>query len=183
VSAPEAVSAVSEPPSWGQESRAAVLTAVGVVLFGAPLGLLWAAVTPPVEVVVGEGGSTRLAEPTRDAFIAVDGFFLGLVLLAGLLSGVVAWRFGRRYGPGVVVGLVIGGLLAAEAARLTGELVDVGEAQASVEAGFQGLLALPVRLRAESARAAWPVAALAAHMVLTLMTVPATSRRTGVSSG
>jgi hypothetical protein len=118
VSAPEAPAA-PEPPTWGQESGAAVLTTVGVVLLGAPLGLLWAAVAPPVDVVVGEGGSTRLADPLRDAFIAVDGTFLVLALLAGLLSGVLGWRLGRRFGPGVVVGLVVGGLLAAEVARVT----------------------------------------------------------------
>lgn len=182
MTAPDVLPAASDPPGYAAESLAGILTVVGVVLLGAPLGLLWAAVAPRVQVVVAEGGGTRLADPSNDGFIAVDGFFLGLGVLAGLLSGAVAWWVGRRYGPGVVVGLVVGGLLAAEVARATGELVDAGQAQAVVEAGRTGVIELSVRLRSEPARTGWPVAALAAHMVLTLFS----SRRdasTAVSSG
>jgi hypothetical protein len=168
VTASDVLPPASSPPSFGSEGFVAIVTVVGVVLLGAPLGLLWAAVAPPVEVVVAAGGATMLADPTNDGFIAVDGFFLGLAVLAGALCGAVAWRVGRRHGLGVVVGLVIGGLLAAEVARLTGELVDEGQARAVVEAGREGVVELSVQLRAESARTGWPVAALAAHMVLTL---------------
>lgn len=168
MSASDVLPPESPPPGWGSEGLAGVLTAVGVVLLGAPVGLLWAAVAPRVQVVVAEGGATRLADPANDGFIAVDGFFLGLVVLAGLVCGVLAGRLGRRHGPGVVVGLAVGGLLAAEIARRTGELVDAGQAQAVVDAGRAGLVELSVRLRAESARVGWPVAALAAHMVGTL---------------
>jgi hypothetical protein len=168
VTAPDVLPPASRPPGFASDARAGVLTAVGVVLLGAPLGLLWAAVAPRVEVVVAAGGATRLAEPASDGFIAVDGAFLALVLVAGVLSGVVAWWLGRRHGPGVVVGLVVGGLLAAEVASRTGALVDAGEARAALEAGREGVVALSVRLRSEPARLGWPVAALAAHMVLTL---------------
>jgi hypothetical protein len=138
------------------------------VLLGAPVGLLWAAVTPRVEVVVAAGGQVRLSDPVAQQYIAADGWFLGLALLAGLLCGLLAWALGRRHGPGVVLGLVIGGLLAAEVARRTGELVDAGVARSAVEAGRAGAVDLAVQLRSEQARVGWPVAALAAHLVLTL---------------
>lgn len=169
MSAPDVVRPDADSRRHGRESLAAVLTVVGLVLLGAPLGLLWAELAPPVEVVAGAGGSTELADPTRDSFIAVDGAFLVLVLLVGLVTGALAWRLGRRHGLGVVVGLAVGGLLAAEVARRTGQLVDAGRAQARIDEGYQGLLTLPVQLRSPSARAGWPVAALAAHMVLTVL--------------
>lgn len=141
---------------------------LGCVLLAAPVGLLWAAVSPRVEVVVAAGGATSLTDPTPSAFIASDALFLLLAVLAGLLSGGVASRLGRRHGPAVTLGLVVGGLLAAEAARRTGELVDLGQAQAAVEAARAGAVDLSVRLRSEPARVAWPVAALAVHLVRTL---------------
>lgn len=183
MSAPDVERPRTGSRGYRREALAAVLTVVGLVLLGAPVGLLWARLAPPVEVVAGAGGSTRLADPTRDSFIAVDGAFLVLVLLAGLVSGALAWRVGRRHGLGVVLGLAVGGLLAAEVARRTGELVDAGQAQARLDEGYQGLLTLPVRLRSSSARAGWPVAALAAHMVLSLFSTPARAIGDEVSSG
>lgn len=160
-------------PGYGQEARAGVLTVVGLVLLAGPVGLLWAAVAPPVEAVVSADGATALAEPTRDGFIAVDGVFLALVVLAGLVSGVVAWHAaGRTPRPGVVIGLAVGGLLAAELARRTGQLVDAGAAQAAVDAGREGVVALPIRLRAEAARAGWPATAVTAHLLLQLLSTP-----------
>jgi hypothetical protein len=150
------------------EAVAAVLTAVGCVLLGAPVGLVWAAVTPRVEIVLADGRAD-LADPTTSSFIAADGIFLALVAAAGLVSGVAAWWWGRRHGPGCVLGLVVGGLLAAEVARRTGELIGLDEARAAVQSGREGVVELAVRLRSMQARAGWPVAALAALLLLTLL--------------
>lgn len=150
------------------EAGAGLLTVLGCVLLGAPVGLLWAAVTPRVEVTVAASGTPSLVDPATAQFIAADGLFLALALGAGLVCGAIAWALSRRHGPGVVLGLVIGGLLAAEVARRSGELVDAGEALSAVQAGREGIVELAVKLRSEQARIAWPVAALAAHMVLTL---------------
>ena len=151
------------------EAVAAVLTAVGCLLLAAPLGLLWAGVSPRVEVLVAAPGDVSLTDPTTSGFIAADGAFFGLLLLAGVATGVAGFLLGRRHGPGVVVGLVLGGLLGAEVARRTGQLVGAEEARSAVEAGREGLVELAVRLRARSAQVGWAVAALATHMVATLL--------------
>jgi hypothetical protein len=150
------------------EARVAALTGLGCVLLAAPVGLLWAAVAPRVDVVLAEGGTT-LAEPSPSAFIAADALFLGLVGVVGLVCGVAAWLLACQHGPGAVLGLAAGGLIAAEVARRTGELVDAGQALAAAEAGRQGVVELSVRLRSAQALVGWPVAALAAHLVLTLV--------------
>lgn len=172
---------VDAPPRVTQEAAAALLTVTGCVLLGAPLGLLWAAVSPRVEVIVAAGGDVSLADPTTSQFVAADGWFLVLAAAAGLLTGGLAWLAGRRYGFGVVIGLVVGGLLAAEVARRTGQLVDAGVAQSAARAGTEGVVELSVRLRSEQARVGWPVAALAAHMVLTLF--DGSRHRLATSSG
>jgi len=168
MTAPDVLPPAASPPGLLRDAGAGLLTVLGCVLLGAPVGLLWAAVTPRVEVVIAAGGELRLTDPAGQEFIAADGWFLGLVLLAGLVCGLLAWALGRRHGPGVVLGLVVGGLLAAEVARRSGELVDAELARAAVEAGRAGAVDLAVQLRSEQARLGWPVAALAAHLVLTL---------------
>ena len=159
----------AERPGVTAEAGAAVVTAAGCLLLAAPLGLLWAGVSPRVEVVVAAPGDVDLTDPTTTGFIAADGTFLLLAVLVGIATGLAAALLGRRYGVGVVVGLVLGGLLGAEVARRTGQLVGAEEARSAVEAGREGVVELAVRLRARSAQVGWAVAALATHMVVTVL--------------
>ena len=148
-------------PSWRGDAFAGLLAAVVTVLAGAPVGLLWALIAPRVDVVV-QGENVSLARPGSSDFIAGDGFFLLAVTVAGVVSGLVAWRLGREHGPGVVVGLAVGGLAAAYVAQVTGGQVGLAEVQRAVEAGQQGALELSLRLRADVAMVGWPIAALVA---------------------
>lgn len=132
--------------------------ALGCVLLAAPAGLLWAATAP--KVLVDVAGTAVSLVSDVSTFIAGDGWFLGVVFLVGLLTGLLAWAFGRRYGPAVVLGLTAGGLLAAYVAAQTGQLVDEGAARSAVEAGRMGGLELPLVLRSTEAVLGWPVGAL-----------------------
>lgn len=155
-------------PSLAEDVRAGALAAVVTVLVGAPVGLLWAAVAPRVDVVVA-GQDVQLAEPGTSAFIAGDAFFLLAVLVAGAVGGLIAWRLGRVHGPGVVVGLTLGGLAAAWVAMRVGTTVDLAEVQQAVRAGQQGALELSLRLRAREALVGWPVGALVAYVGASLV--------------
>jgi hypothetical protein len=163
------------------EAAVAVLTAVGCLLLAAPLGLVWAGVSPRVEVVVSAPNDVDLIDPTTSGFIAADGTFFGVLLLAGLGTGLAAHRLGRRHGPGVVLGLVLGGLLGAEVVRRTGQLVGAEEARSAVQAGREGVVELAVRLRARSAQVGWALAALAAHLVATLVASDGTDDEQGAT--
>lgn len=150
-------------PSLAEDARAGATAAVVTVLLGAPVGLLWAALAPRVDVVLsGEG--VQLAEPGTSAFIAGDGYFLLAVLIAGVVGGLVAWRLGRAHGPAVVVGLTLGGLAAAYVAMRVGSTVGLEEVQRAVDSGTQGALELSLRLRAREALVGWPVGALLAYV-------------------
>jgi hypothetical protein len=84
-------------PRARDDAGAGLVTAVALVLLGAPAGLVWALVSPRVSVLLSESSAT-LAGTDRDVFIAGDGAYLGVVLVAGLLSGAVAAVLGRRHG-------------------------------------------------------------------------------------
>jgi hypothetical protein len=89
--------------------------AVAVALFGAPLGLLWAAVAPGVPVTQTRNGPV-LSEPQPEQFIAADGWFSALGLGFGVLAALAVW-WGLRRGRGWV-GLVAVALGAIGAALL-----------------------------------------------------------------
>jgi hypothetical protein len=155
-------------PSATADASAGLLAAVVSVLLGGPVGLLWAALAPRADVVV-VGQAVQLAEPGSSAFIAGDGVFLLAVTLAGAVGGVLAWRLGRAHGPAVVVGLTVGGLLAAYVAMVVGQQVGLEEFQRAVRSGRQGVLELTLRLRAREALVGWPVGALLGYLGASLL--------------
>lgn len=161
-------------PLW-PDVRAGLLTVAVTVLVGAPVGLLWAALAPHVTVELS-GDDVRVLAAETDPFIAVDAWFLGAVVVAGLVGGVLTWWLGAAHGPAVVLGIVVGGLAAAWIAGRVGSQVDL-TAQQLVASGAQGRREVAVRLRSASALLGWPLASLLAFLALSL------ARRPRPSSG
>ena len=156
-----------EVPRPAADAAAGVVTTVGVVLLGAPLGLLWAAVSPRAEFELRGTDPPSLAEGAARAFLDADVAFGGLALLAGLVSGALAGWLGRRHGPAVVLGLVTGGLLAAYVASRTGRQVGRDAFLAAVrDPGGNGRVEAAVQLFTPEAVVAWPVGALLSFGVL-----------------
>jgi hypothetical protein len=155
-------------PGLAAEARAGLLVTAGCLLVGAPLGLLWALLAP--ELVVRTSGELPGSAETGRVLVQADGTFVLLAAAAGLLCAAVASALGRRHVLGTALGLVVGGALAAEVARRTGTLVGREEARALLAAATDGAASaaveLPVRLRATSALAVWPLAALVLHTVV-----------------
>lgn len=152
----------------GEEVRAGLVAAAATLLVAAPVGLLWAALAPKADVVVS-GDRVDLADSGSAAFIAGDGFFLLAVALAGVVGGLTAWRLTRQPGPGVVLGLAVGGLTAAYVAMVVGQQVGSEAVQVAVDGGLQGALELNLRLRAREALVGWPVGALVAYVLASLL--------------
>ena len=154
-------------PPWPHDVAAGLLTVAVTVLAGVPVGLLWASLAPRITVVV-ERSAVDVVDTYGDGFIAVDGYYLAAVLLAGSVGGLLAWRLGAAHGPAVVVGLTTGGLAAAWVAMLVGEWADGTPLQDLVAAGVRGRHELAVQLRSTSALLGWPIASLLTHLLLTL---------------
>ena len=155
-------------PALRLDLIAGLLTAVLTVLAGAPVGLLWAALAPRAQAILS-GTLYLRADPSSDAYIVGDGYFLAAGLLAGVATGLLAWWLGRAHGPAVVPGLVIGGFAAAAVAMRVGEAIGLQGLQAAVRAG-QTTVDINLELGSVVALAGWPVAALLAYLVATLVT-------------
>jgi hypothetical protein len=94
---------------------AGILTTILVVLLGAPLGLLWAAVRPHSDLFL------LVAEDAREQqHFSADLRFAAVVAIGGLVAGLAGYLVARSGGTGVAVGLAIGGLLAAVVAERVG---------------------------------------------------------------
>lgn len=143
-----------------------LLTACYTVLLGAPIGLLWAALAPHSHVVVEAGVQPYIADAESEVFIAGDGWFLGITLLVGIVTGVLAWLVARRSGPFVVVGLAVGGAVAAYVASKVGVRIGQDALASAVHAGRVGTYVGNVALQTKTALVAWPLGALAAFATL-----------------
>jgi hypothetical protein len=167
----------TEPADGPRPSRLPADLGVGFftlalsVLLGAPAGLLWSALAPHAHLTIGASGVPMVDDGATEVFVAADGWFLGVCLVAGLLTGVVAWLAGRRSGPFAVVALTVGGLLAGLVAAKVGMRLGQDEFRAVAQAGARGHYGANVALQAEVIVLVWPIAALAAFLALTLSRV------------
>ena len=150
----------------GAELATGLLTTIGLVLLGAPLGLLWAAVAPRPDVVIAAGNLDFVDRETKD-FIAADGLLFLLLVALGVLAGALAWSHGRRRPFGVLLGLTLGGALAAVVAAKAGMLTD-DRAAAAAAVATGTLRELPLTLQAHAALLGCPAAAVLTFALLAL---------------
>lgn len=146
---------------------AGLLTAVATVLAGAPVGLLWAALAPRAEAVLA-GGTYLQADPASAAFIAGDGYLSAACLVAGVVTGALAWVLARRHGPAVVPALALAGLAAAYVASRVGGQVGLEALRSGARAQVPRL-DLTLKLGADAVLAVWPAAAVLTFLVATLL--------------
>jgi hypothetical protein len=167
---------------WRADLLPALAVAAGTVLLGAPAGLIWSAVAPRLSITLSANGPTAPDLESTKAFIGADGTYLVVVLLAGALTGAVAWLVARRSGPWTVLALAVGGAVAAlvaarvgvvPGARTTIEALQGHQSAGQVDLYLGGPMpselhgGLP-HLRAPWAAVGWPVAALLAFVAPTL---------------
>jgi hypothetical protein len=104
-----------QPRRPGRAAAVVAAVLLCVAALGAPLGLLWAAVAPTVQVRMTSDGAL-LADQQPEEFIAADGWFTLLGCCFGVLAAVVVWFVVRRRGPlplvAVTLGAVGAGLIA-----------------------------------------------------------------------
>ncbi|NJP35253.1 DUF2567 domain-containing protein [Micromonospora sp. HSS6-12] len=115
---------VAEEPPRPRVAQA-VVAALGLVVLGAPLGLLWATLAPDTPVVKTAEGAIY-GEPQPEQPIAADGWFSLLGLGFGVLAAVALWFVLRRTrGPVGLVAAVLGSLGAALVAWQVGRRVGL----------------------------------------------------------
>lgn len=146
----------------------ATLVAVGCVLLAAPAGLVWSALSPRLTVRLGPDGPSPVGVEGK-ALVGADGSFLAVILVAGVLTGGLAWLLARRAGPWTVLGLLVGGLVAAKTAGLVGVMPGRAHVRALLhDPHASGVVELYLRLRAPWSVVGWPVAALVTFVTAAL---------------
>jgi len=93
---------------------------------GAPLGLLWSWLAPAVPVINAGQNGIVVNDPSPEEYIAADGWFTIIGFAFGLLAAVLIWLVLRRdRGPGLMVGVALGGLACALVMWQVGRLVGL----------------------------------------------------------
>ena len=152
-------------PTWRSDVVTGAFVAGVSVLLGAPAGLLWSALAPHAPIAISARGAT-FADGAPEVLVAGDGWLLGVALVLGLLSGFLTWLVARGSGPYAVIGLAVGGALAAYVAAKVGRRIGQDELRAAAAAGVPGTYVANVAVQAMQVVLVWPIAALASFLSL-----------------
>lgn len=161
--------APAEVVRWPHDGLVALLTATLVTLAGSVLGLIWSATAPKLSLRAVAAGS----EATFKSQIGADGRFLLLGIVAGVICAGVVVALGER-GPGAVLGLAVGGLLAALVANRVGVVAQHDATLSALRSlgiphSARVLDLVDFRVRALGVLLGWPLAALVVHGLVTLL--------------
>jgi hypothetical protein len=153
--------------SWADEVRSGFLTAFALVLLAAPLGLLWAHLTPHAALIRLHDGAATVGR--AEGVIRADALFALVTGVAGLACGIGAWRLARRQGPGIAAGLAVGGLAGSLIARTVGRRLIVDDVTTTLRTVFHvapsrvDIVAPPL---AHAMLLAWALVSVATYLVL-----------------
>ena len=135
----------------------------GSAMLGLACGLIWEQVAPRATLQEISAGTAELVNAETRAFITADVWFCGIAVVAGLLTGVLGYRFAvsKRTGGAralVVTCLILGGLIGALVMLLLGErLGQSGYEQHLASSPAGTLFPATLALGAKSALAFWPM--------------------------
>jgi hypothetical protein len=151
---------------------AAVVAAAAMLVAGVPMGLLWGATAPRVDLadLLANSSETALeAQPAADARFAL------LAIVFGLVAGAIAaWR-GRKAGWPLPVGLLLGGLGGSLIAAQVGHLLASGKALRPIPPTASPLVRdlVDVTVRADGVHVLYPFVALLVFMIVVTVTTRA----------
>src|SRR3954452_4678321 len=166
---------------WRRDVVVALAAVAGMVLLGAPVGLLWSAIAPHVHAIVTTDG-VSLSDPEPKGFIAADGVFLFLTLAVGVVVAAAVGWYDDAPGPLTIAALVLGGCLAAIIAWHIGHRVGLDSFRNFLEHGKPGeQMDAVVRVRAKTIALGWGLgAAIGYGAVVALRPVPKPPPLTGL---
>lgn len=140
----------------------------GSALLGLLAGLIWGEVAPRALLQEVSPGTAQFVNVETSAFIVADGWFCLISAVAGLITGLLGYRFllaartGARTAEGVrgaaAAGLILGGIAGAFVMLWLGEQIGLsGYHQHLVSSPAGTLFPASLALGAKSALAFWPL--------------------------
>ena len=161
--APAQGSRPGERPPVRRAAAWFAVTLAGSALLGGLAGLIWGAAAPRALLREVGDGTAQLVNAETTAFIAADAWFCGIAAVAGLLTGLVGYRFAsaRRddtAGPASAAGLILGAVAGAFLMLWVGEQIGLSGYDQHLAASPKGTLFLaPLALGAKTAIVFWPM--------------------------
>jgi hypothetical protein len=159
------------PPAvrWRHDGCVLLVTTALVAIAGAVVGLIWSATAPKLSIRELAAGS----EATFKSQVGADARFLLLSIIAGIVCAAIVLAFGQR-GPGAVLGLAVGGVLAALVANRVGVVAQHDATLSTLKSlglahSARVLDLVGFRVRAQGVLLAWAIAALVVHGLTTLI--------------
>ena len=154
-------------PGGRPAARAAVawftVALAGGALLGLPAGLIWGEVAPRAMLQEIGSGTAQLVDAETTAFIVADAWFCGISAVAGLITGLLGYRFLVAHRAGAVraattAGLVAGAVAGTLVMLWLGEQIGLSGYDQHLASSPDGtLFTASLHLGAKSALAFWPM--------------------------
>lgn len=138
-------------------------TAAGSAALGLLGGWIWGEVAPRAALQEISTGTAELMNAETRAFIGADAWFCGIAVVAGLLTGIIGYRFclSRRTGTTravIAAGLILGGLAGAFVMLWLGQQIGLSAYNQHLASSANGtVFPESLALGARSALAFWPM--------------------------
>jgi hypothetical protein len=135
----------------------------GSALVGLLAGLIWGEVAPRAALQEVGSGTARFVNAETTAFIGADAWFCGISVVAGLITGLLGYRFGvaRQSGGAravVTAGLLLGAVAGAFVMLWLGEQIGLSSYNQHLASSPDGtVFPASLALGAKSALAFWPM--------------------------
>ncbi|HEX4090001.1 MAG TPA: hypothetical protein VHZ33_14915 [Trebonia sp.] len=151
------------PSAWSAVGwfSAAVAGSAALGLLG---GLIWGEVSPRATLQEISAGTAELMNAETRAYIGADAWFCGIALVAGLVTGIVGYRFliARRASGGlraaIAAGLIIGAVAGAFVMLWLGQQIGLSAYNHQLASSANGtVFPSSLTLGAHSALAFWPM--------------------------
>ena len=142
------------------------------VVAGLVGGVLWWQLTPLAEWT-RTTGNAEMPEVELRRMVAIDGWFMLVAALGGLVSGLVLAVWRKRDPISTVLLIVVGAGLASASMAVTGHLLGPGDLKEALSSAATGAK-VPVELRPAShgTYLVWPVTALFGALLVLWGTTP-----------
>jgi len=159
-----------------------VAALAGSAVLGLLGGLIWGEFAPRVMLEEIGAGTAEVINAESRAFIGGDVWFCGIAVVAGLLTGIVGYRFAvapRAGGPraAVAAALILGALAGGLVMLWLGERIGLSAYNQHLASSANGtLFSASLALGAKSALALWPLFTAIVVLIAEWGTRPAPER-------
>lgn len=146
----------------------AVVVAITLVVAGVPMGLIWGATTPKLNVKAALAGS----EAAFNAQGGADVHFAFLAVIFGVVAGAVVGWLGRRGSWTLPLALAVGGLGGSLVAAQVGHLQESSSVLDQLPQDIRGQVShvADFMLRSHGFHVVFPTVALLTYLVIMLLT-------------